>query len=73
MAGSTLYSINAARKRLGGISRDTIYGLLSSGRLASVVMGRRRFIPEAAMDEYVAASTTRVAPGARAASTAPTA
>src|SRR5207302_913255 len=38
-----LYSIQEARKLLGGISRNTIYQLLRSGELASVVIGCRRF------------------------------
>jgi len=42
-----LYSIQEARKLLGGISRNTIYQLLRSGELASVVIGCRRFISAA--------------------------
>jgi excisionase family DNA binding protein len=34
-----LYSIQEARKLLGGISRNTIYQLLRSGELASVIIG----------------------------------
>jgi hypothetical protein len=30
---------------LGGIARNTLYDLLRSGALASVPIGRRRFIP----------------------------
>jgi excisionase family DNA binding protein len=57
-----LYSIEEARELLGGISRNTIYAFLRSGDLASVVIGCRRFIAAAAIEEFVQASTTRVSP-----------
>ena len=44
MQDRALYSIQEARKLLGGISRNTIYRLLRTGELASVVIGCRRFI-----------------------------
>ena len=57
MQDRALYSIQEARKLLGGISRNTIYRLLRTGELASVVIGCRRFISPAAIDELVAKST----------------
>src|SRR2546429_6257437 len=57
-----LYSIQEARKLLGGISRNTIYQLLRSGELASVVIGCRRFISDAAIPELIILSTTSVSP-----------
>src|SRR5215831_12462994 len=48
-----LYSIQEARKLLGGISRNTIYQLLRSGELASVIIGCRRFISAAAITELI--------------------
>ena len=63
MATSTLYSIEEAREILGGISRDTIYGLLRTGRLASTPIGRRRFISAVAIEQYVASATTKERPG----------
>jgi excisionase family DNA binding protein len=57
-----LYSIQEARKLLGGISRNTIYQLLRSGQLASVVLGCRRFISAAAITELITRSTTTVSP-----------
>ena len=48
-----LYSIQEARKLLGGISRNTIYQLLRSGELASVIIGCRRFISAAAIAELI--------------------
>lgn len=38
------YSIKEARELLGSISRDSIYRILCSGSLKSVVIGCRRFI-----------------------------
>jgi excisionase family DNA binding protein len=62
MQNRTLYSIQEARTLLGGISRNTIYQLLRTGQLASVVIGCRRFISRAAIDELIAKSTTTVSP-----------
>jgi excisionase family DNA binding protein len=63
-----LYSIEEARFVLGGISRATIYDLLNSGELPSVVIGRRRFVPAAAIAAFIATSSTTVAPSQRRAS-----
>ena len=57
-----LYSIQEARKVLGGISRNTIYQLLRSGELASVIIGCRRFISAAAITELITRSTTTASP-----------
>jgi excisionase family DNA binding protein len=62
MQDRALYSIQDARKLLGGISRNTIYQLLRSGELASVVIGCRRFISAAAITELITRSTTTVSP-----------
>ena len=62
MQDRTLYSIQEARKLLGGISRNTIYRLLRSGELPSVVIGCRRFISSAAIAELVGRSTTTISP-----------
>jgi excisionase family DNA binding protein len=62
MQDRVLHSIQEARKLLGGISRNTIYGLLRTGELPSVLIGCRRFIASAAIAEYVARSTTTVSP-----------
>jgi hypothetical protein len=57
-----LYSIEDARFMLGGISRATIYELRNNGELSSVVIGRRRFVPAAAIAAFVATSSTTTAP-----------
>jgi hypothetical protein len=62
MQDRALYSIQEARRLLGGISRNTIYQLLRTGQLASVVIGCRRFISPAAIAELIARSTTTISP-----------
>lgn len=62
MKDRDLYSIDEAREQLGGISRNTIYNLLRTGELASVPIGRRRFISAAALVAFIATSTTTVSP-----------
>jgi len=62
MQGRALYSIQEPRKLLGGTSRNTIYRLLRTGQLASVVIGCRRFISPAAIAELIAKSTTTISP-----------
>jgi hypothetical protein len=62
MKDRELYSIEEARELLGGISRNTIYGFLRRGDLASVVLGCRRFISAAAIKEFIRTATTKVSP-----------
>ena len=57
-----LYTIQEAMEMLGGISRNTIYKLMREGRLASVPIGRRRFIPGRAIESFVASATTTQSP-----------
>jgi excisionase family DNA binding protein len=57
-----LYTIEEARALLGGIARNTLYNLLRSGALASVPIGRRRFISARAIAAYVAESSTTEPP-----------
>jgi excisionase family DNA binding protein len=63
-----LYSVEEARSLLGGISRITIYHLLNNGELASVTIGRRRFIPAGAITAFIATASTHIAPSERRAS-----
>jgi excisionase family DNA binding protein len=62
MQHRALYSIQEARKLLGGISRNTIYQLLRNGELPSVVIGCRRFVSDDAIAELINRSTTTVSP-----------
>jgi hypothetical protein len=57
-----LYSIEQARVLLGGIARNTLYDLLRSGALASVPIGRRRFISARAIAAFIAESSTTHGP-----------
>jgi excisionase family DNA binding protein len=41
-----------------GLSRTTLYAQLTSGQLRSVTVGRRRFIPRDAIDEFIAGLPT---------------
>jgi excisionase family DNA binding protein len=52
-----LLSIKNACRFLG-LSRTTVYALLASGKLRSVTVGRRRFVPSDAIDEFIAALPT---------------
>jgi predicted DNA-binding transcriptional regulator AlpA len=62
MKNRSLYSIAEAREMLGGISRNTIYGLLHTGDLPSVVIGCRRFVSGSAIAELIERSTTTQSP-----------
>ena len=62
MENRDLYSIEEARKRLGGISRNSIYLMLRAGKLPSVVLGCRRFIAAKAISDLIAASSTVASP-----------
>jgi hypothetical protein len=62
MKNRSLYSIAEAREMLGGISRNTIYALLHTGDLPSVVIGCRRFVSESAIADLIAKSTTTQSP-----------
>jgi len=52
-APARLYSIVAASKALG-VSRNTVFDLLSSGKLAYVRIGRRRLVPADAIETFIA-------------------
>ena len=60
-----LYTVDETRKRLGGISRKMVYRLLRAGDLSSVLIGRRRLIPNSAIESFVASATTTVPPSVR--------
>jgi excisionase family DNA binding protein len=62
MNDRALYTIKEARELLGRISRNSIYALLRSGELPSVVIGCRRFISAAAISDLITKSTTTLSP-----------
>jgi excisionase family DNA binding protein len=37
------------------ISRTAVYGFIASGELASITIGRRRRVPQTAVDKFIAA------------------
>ena len=43
-----------AGQALGGLGRTKVYELITSGELRTVKIGRRRFVPATAVEEYVA-------------------
>lgn len=49
-----LYSVPEVAQALGGITTRHVGNLIRSGQLRSVKLGRRRLVPAAALDEYVA-------------------
>ena len=55
-----LYSIEKARARLGGISRNSLYAMSRAGSLPSVVIGCRRFVSAEAIAALISNSTTLV-------------
>ena len=72
MTDRDLYSIEQARVRLGGISRNTIYLMLNSGELTSVLLGRRRFISSESIAKLISSASTSAPPSERGAKTART-
>jgi len=48
-----LVSITDAQAILGGISKPTVYSLVSRGELVKVKIGRRGLITTASLDAYI--------------------
>jgi excisionase family DNA binding protein len=44
--------------RILGLSRTSLYALMASGQLRSVTVGRRRFVPREAIEEFIAGLPT---------------
>lgn len=51
----------AIDQRLLGVSRGAVYRLIASGEIATVKIGRRRFITEDAIAEFIDRHTEAVA------------
>ncbi len=51
---SELASIAMTQELLGGVSRQTVYNLIETGRLQRVKLGRRAFLTRASVDQLVA-------------------
>ncbi len=52
-----LLSIKQACRVLG-LGRSNLYAMMASGRIRSVTVGRRRFVPREAIDEFIASLST---------------
>lgn len=50
----TLHDIPDARMRLGKIAHSTFYELVKDGRIRTVHIGRRAFVPSSEIDRYIA-------------------
>lgn len=48
-----LNCIEEIQGKLGGLGRTRVFDLIASGQLASVKIGRRRFVPDSAIAAYV--------------------
>ncbi|MGO1827045.1 helix-turn-helix domain-containing protein [uncultured Corynebacterium sp.] len=48
-----LYGINDVMEATG-LGRTTVFALIKDGKLRSVKVGRRRLVPAAALDEFIA-------------------
>ena len=48
-----LYTVAEARQQFGGISQTTFYGLVKSGELSTVKIGRRTFVAASELDSYI--------------------
>jgi hypothetical protein len=53
MSGSQLHSINESRRRLGNIGRDAVYDLLNTGQLEAKKIGRRTFVTDQSIENYI--------------------
>ena len=53
MTTTQLLDLTEARAVLGGIGRTKLYELVGTGELRTVKIGRRRFVPVQAIEEYV--------------------
>jgi len=48
-----LNDIEGTQRKLGGLGRTRVFDLIRTGELASVKIGRRRFVPESAIQAYI--------------------
>jgi hypothetical protein len=52
------WKVDEARQLLGGISRKSIYDLIKSGELRTVMIAGRRLVPDDAISEVIARGTS---------------
>ena len=53
-AGRSAYTVEGAGRRLGGIGRTTVYGLIAAGKLEAVKLGSRTLITAASINALLA-------------------
>jgi hypothetical protein len=53
-ASTLILNVDAARVKLGNVSRTTVYDLVKRGELTKVNIGARAFITVASIDDYLA-------------------
>jgi len=58
VALETLYSVEQAAQKLGGLSPWTIQSWLSQGRLRRTKVGRRTMIAESELERFIAESNS---------------
>ena len=54
-----LHELPEVQRRLGGIGRTTVFGLIRNGDLGVVKVGRRTLVPQSQIDAYIARNTKR--------------
>lgn len=59
IGGRTYLTLDESSKYLG-VSRTQIFRLLRAGRLATYMVGRKRLVPLAVLDEFIEQNTTVV-------------
>jgi len=58
MQPDSLLSIEETCQRLGKISRATVYKLLDTGELRSMMIRGRRFVPQSEVDAFIERAMT---------------
>ena len=52
--GEVLHDIPGVQRRLGDLKRSSVYQLIQQGRIRTVHIGRRVFVPSSEIDRYIA-------------------
>ena len=52
--GGGAYTVEGAGRRLGGIGRTTVYGLIAAGKLEAVKLGSRTLVTAASIEALLA-------------------
>jgi excisionase family DNA binding protein len=55
-----LHDLQGTGRRLGGIGRTTVYGLIGAGELKAIKIGRRTLVPESEIRAYIDRSLAAV-------------